>query len=205
MTAITSLLDHYRDERWKYQRLAELIRRFLASRVREILGSRPVPILQKEESRAKGLDSLRRNLEEEASRKHAGKGSQEHRYRKAVGKLSLDDIGDLAAARLIFFFRDDLDRIAVTEANRFEGWFGAGAAPKAKLDAGPDNKNRELFGYDSYHADVRVCPGTTFCEALADEVRERAWNSGGQLLPRGLSSGKGSHRPANPRPHGAVQ
>jgi ppGpp synthetase/RelA/SpoT-type nucleotidyltranferase len=155
---VERIMRDYKDNHWQYQRLTVLARRFLAGRVRKHFPTPSVPILQKEESRTKKASSLKRNLEE---------SRYEGLRRSSGSQLDLASIGDLAAVRLIFFFRDDLDEFA--ELEEWKDWFGD--KPRPKIPSGKDKHGRALFGYNSYHADIKIEKGTVFYNVLMEHDR----------------------------------
>jgi len=144
------LLSHLETRGEHYAQLARLVAQFLAWKVRQHFGSPQLPVLHKIEHRAKSIDSLKRNLD--------------------VGRyevLSLAEIVDLAGARLIFFFKDDLEGFIREKRSDFVPWFGARAAIRhvegSKL---PDGSRAEV-GYESYHLVGCVTRDTDFYRALS--------------------------------------
>jgi ppGpp synthetase/RelA/SpoT-type nucleotidyltranferase len=144
------LLEKYKRERGRYDRLAKLVAQFLEWRVQEIFPDARLRVLHVTESRAKSLESLDRNL-------------RARRYKENV----LERIGDLAGARLIFHFEDDLETFCSTA--RFSEWFGKYSGDHLRHVSGElDRKGRrqDLPGYDSFHVPVCVTPNTGFWRSL---------------------------------------
>jgi ppGpp synthetase/RelA/SpoT-type nucleotidyltranferase/8-oxo-dGTP pyrophosphatase MutT (NUDIX family) len=160
------LVSKYRSERYLYERLARHVRRFLVGEVKaDFKAIAKWPLLHDHKSRAKDIESLRNNLDTE-------------RYNPPP--VGLADIKDLAGARLIFYFRRDLDQFWARL--NLECLFGKGAHDSAKqikksaMHAAEetDKETRraiparyERFGYDSFHFTCEVEPGTKFYAALS--------------------------------------
>ena len=130
-----------------YARLAQLVAQFMAWRIYEGFRDAKYPVLHQFQHRAKSRTSLERNI----------------KFRD----MDIHDIKDLAGARLIFYFKDDLDKFVNTTQGEFIRWFGN--TSKAKNVSGSKHAGgtrQNLPGYQSYHLPVRVTRGTLFYEAL---------------------------------------
>ena len=130
-----------------YARLAQLVAQFMAWRIYENFREAKFPVLHQYQHRAKSRTSLERNI------KFRG--------------MAIDEIRDLAGARLIFYFKDDLDNFVNTKQHEFCSWFGSKS--KAKDISGSkhaDGTRQNLPGYQSYHFPVQVTRGTLFYQAL---------------------------------------
>lgn len=142
---IANELSTYKSRQWHYRRLARLVEGFLEPRVKEYFSQRPGKALFLSQHRAKSLHSVERKLK-----------------RRAPGQ-GLLSLGDLAGVRLIFYFRDELDRFSEKLHQELLDWFGIEAADtwEQRIDPSSDH-----FGYDSYHFTLQVNSRTGFGSAL---------------------------------------
>jgi ppGpp synthetase/RelA/SpoT-type nucleotidyltranferase len=121
--------------------------------VHETFPDSDLPVLHLYQHRAKSIDSLSKNLQNP----------------KRYPGISLDEITDLAGARLIFYFEDDLKQFCQDKV-RFSDWFGLLSMQTLKYIEGsrlPDG-SRETPGYESYHFLVKVTNNTGFWRSLQD-------------------------------------
>ena len=146
-------LAWYRDHRWFHARLAKLVSQFLEWRVEQQLGQSGLPVLAKVIHREKSVLSLRRRLE----RLTAAERSE----------IIREQYGDLAGARVVFYFHNDLERFS-SQAAVFESWFGRYSRDhldekgrKAEL-----TKRAKAHGYRAFHFPVRVTAHSEFWEYL---------------------------------------
>lgn len=148
----SALLAHHERSFPEYARLAQLIAQFLAWRVHDDFKSSRLPVLHMYQHRAKSLSSLAKNI------------GTRGRYEA----LSLDVVTDLAGARLIFYFKDDLQQFIARRSGDFEAWFGATSRNVEHIHGSkrPDGSRQPGPGYESHHFLVRVTPDTLFYRAL---------------------------------------
>ncbi|MEM9462695.1 MAG: hypothetical protein AAGF11_51580 [Myxococcota bacterium] len=151
-------VERFQDKRWSYERLADLVRRYLAWQVECWRPKSGLPLLHLTQARAKDPRSLQRNLD------------RAQRYKKEP--TCLHDVGDLAAARLIFYFRTDLDEFCEYANTQLSRWFGESSKLEDMRSPGMQDKVREVFGYDSYHLDIEVTPETDLFDHLRPEDQE---------------------------------
>ena len=145
------MLKHLSAFHWHYDRLAMLVTHFLAWRVNEFFEQASLPVLHLYQHRAKTVKSLENNM----------------RVPDRYPDIILKHVTDLAGARLIFYFDDDL-RVFCHDRRRFEDWFGHLAVAQFKHVEGsrrPDG-SRETPGYDSYHFPIQVTRDTIFWDSL---------------------------------------
>ncbi len=111
----SEIIQYDRTNQWRYARLSKLVAQFLQWKVQDsqdsFSGSK-LKILHAATYRAKNVRSLQKNLQKKRGKK------------KRYKKLTAVAIGDLAAARLIFCFQDDLEKFFV-DRQRLQTWFGA--------------------------------------------------------------------------------
>lgn len=141
-------LEEYSKKQALYEILAYYSAKFLSWRIKKEFGKIPWPLIHTEQSRAKSLQSLGKRL----------------KNKKII------DFRDLAGARVIFHFKDDLETLCDDRRESISNWFGIEAKEsfEKKIDPGSD-----VFGYDSYHFVFRVTPGTQFFGALRKYDQER--------------------------------
>ncbi len=151
---VETLVANFRSTQYLYERLAHHVRRFLVGQVNTKFDRSDWPILHDHKDRAKDPTSLYQNL-------------MANRYKPPPTRLS--EIKDLAGARLIFFFRDDLDKF--WNSLHLYSSFGelADKTQKKALEPSSGIAEGELFGYDSFHFTCEVSTKTEFWEALTDE------------------------------------
>ena len=144
----------YTQERWKYVKLARLVAGYLKFRVDSFAkeGKRVQwTVLSDIEHRAKDRQSVLKKLIEDKPDKTG-----------LTKYTNYEDLGDLAGARVIFFYKDDLEEFALRK-DSFGQWFGVESGEKLhrKLDPFSDE-----FGYDSFHLPVLVSEESGFYKAL---------------------------------------
>jgi ppGpp synthetase/RelA/SpoT-type nucleotidyltranferase len=144
-------IEHLERHGEHYAHYARLVAQFLAWKVRQRFGSPQLPLLHKIEYRGKSIDSLKRNFE-------AG------RYNPLPG--SPKDIPDLAGARLLFFFQDDVERF-VRESD-FVAWFGGGTKIRWVHGSKMRDGSRAQIGYESHHLTICVSSDNDFYRALSE-------------------------------------
>ncbi len=146
------LVEQYRKEKQDVcARLAQRATRYLWWQVRQCFLNEKLPVVFRRESRAKSLDSLYRNL---LDGKEKYKGLERELKNCPLKELKVERlfgyVKDLAGGRLIFYFRDDLERFYNHAEINIEQWYGENTKIIPKR-AESDNPAAELFGYDSYH------------------------------------------------------
>ena len=129
-----------------YARLAQLVAQFMAWRIYEDFREAKFPVLHQYQHRAKSRTSLERNI----------------KFRC----MDIDDIRDLAGARLIFYFKDDLDNFVKTTQRECLSWFGNESTAEDVSGSKLADGTRQMPGYQSYHLPVEVTKGTLFHRAL---------------------------------------
>ena len=156
------LKREFESARYRYGLLAHLVRRFVVAQIKSQFSGSKWLVLHHHTDRAKDPESLYRNL-------------IANRYESSP--TALNDIKDLAGARLIFYFRDDLDKFWEQSRPKFKYWFGQLAEETAKRALEPSSDPAgELFGYDSFHFICQVSRGTEFWSALNQRDRETLEN-----------------------------
>ena len=168
-SVVEDFLAYYEKKSWNYARFAQLVAQFLAWRVDWAFPAAKLPVLHQYTHRAKSLASLRANFDAK-------------RYDKIAKDCALiqtedlkKEITDLAGARLIFYFKDDLDRFFVDGIHgNFERWFGTASKDARQISGSKisDGTREEKQGYESYHVPVRIQPAKTeFFQTLRQSDR----------------------------------
>ena len=129
-----------------YARLAQLVAQFMAWRIYEDFRKAKFPVLHQFQHRAKSRTSLERNITSRC--------------------MDINKIRDLAGARLIFCFKDDLDNFVERKQDDFVRWFGYESTVEAISGSKLADGTRQTPGYQSYHLPVKVTPDTMFHRAL---------------------------------------
>jgi ppGpp synthetase/RelA/SpoT-type nucleotidyltranferase len=132
---------------------------------------RGLPVVFQHQFRAKSGWSLLENLV----------GGEKYRPlegRDPALESLLGEVKDLAAGRIIFFFRDDLDEFGKEIENKRAVWFGPTSQLKFALEKEPGQRT-EPFGYDSIHLTARATKDSEFFGLLSEDERsmlaERSW------------------------------
>lgn len=136
-------LMRYKQDKPRLEKLAKLVSRFLESKVSINIPQGLWPVLHAAQHRAKTMQSLRERL----------------KYK------NLEKFGDLAGARLIFYFKDDLKKFAENK-HIFAEWFGRLASESFEDKVKPWDKE---FGYASKHFTLEVTKGNAFWTSLRKE------------------------------------
>lgn len=180
---VENFLAYYEKKSWNYARLAQLVAQFLAWRVREDFRAAKLPVLHQYTHRAKSLASLKANFDA-------------NRYDKIQDLEDLKEkITDLAGARLIFYFKDDLDKFCKDGIDRtFARLFGSVSTQARQISGSKvaDGTREEKQGYESYHLSIKVIAAETeffktlrqsdqdavkglWCEVQLRTILQHAW------------------------------
>lgn len=152
-------LAKYKEKRRDYESFGRLVAGFLEAEVQDSHRARTaLPLLHGVDSRAKTVASVRGKVERN------GRNSAANRKKTSV--IDIFQFNDLAGARVIFYFEDDMEWFLCWD---FEKLFG-----KETKDS-VDEKRHELdsFGYASTHFTVRCAASSHFTNSLRADDRER--------------------------------
>jgi len=172
------LLTAYEARRWRYELLAMRVQRFMTWKSKVILApsaSRGLPALHLVQARAKSSASLANNLRNgrytQPERMIRDGVATEREVPIPLAKIDLAQLRDLAAVRVIIYFKDDVDRLCeqLVTQKQLETWFGAPSLKEFK-DKSPSRP--ESFGYESKHFPVRISKGSDFERIVADDQFE---------------------------------
>ena len=182
-SVVENFLAYYEKKSWNYARLAQLVAQFLAWRVRGDFLSAKLPVLHQYTHRAKSLASLKANFD-------AKRYDEIHDLEDLKEKIT-----DLAGARLIFYFKDDLDKFCKDGIDRtFARWFGSVSTQARQVSGSKiaDGTREEKQGYESYHLSIKVTAAETeffktlrqsdqdavkdlWCEVQLRTILQHAW------------------------------
>ena len=155
-----SVLRYAKENLTKYHKLSLLVTRFLEW---QIYKNNPNVSLLKPKYRAKSVSSIEKNYE-------IGKYSEVYSEKGFIKKPR--DIIDLAGGRLIFSYRDELESFVKVMNVHSSNWFGGKPKMNSKLKREGQRMVRVEFGYDSYHTQIGIYPGSEFWECLKQEDKQ---------------------------------
>lgn len=153
---VDEALSRFQTLREDYERFAKLLRGFLEARLLEIQRqARSLPLLHSVTCRVKSVESLRKKL---------ARWNVEGRF--ASGSIDLGSIDDLAGVRVIFYFKDDMEKFL---ENDFDLIFGR----RTRESVDKKVRNLDSFGYQSVHFTVSHALNSLFTESLREEDKNR--------------------------------
>lgn len=147
-TSIDNDIADYSNKKALYEILASYTARFLSWHIKKQFPNITWPLIHTDQYRSKSIKSLKNRLL----------------------KNELSSFKDLAGARVIFHFKDDLEYLCNHNLELINTWFGIEAKESFKRKIDPLT---DVFGYDSYHFNYKVNHETDFYKSLReyDQIR----------------------------------